>query len=127
MVAVYFFTKPEEKAQKEEAYRTGVVVNFAKMIENILTISGGKFITGQKVTIADFILAAYINNMIENTMNPLHATFQNGIGPKFRAYIAVNKQEFKAWNSKREPKMMWVVRSSTVSCKDTLFALCKKY
>jgi len=88
------FAKPEEKAQKAEAFKTGIVVNFAKMIENVLTISGGKFIAGQKVTIADFVMASYIHNMVENTMNPLHAAFQSGIGPKFRAYIALNKQEF---------------------------------
>jgi hypothetical protein len=44
--------------------------------------------------------------MIENNMNPLYSVFQTGIGPKFREYIAVNKQEFKAWNSKRERRPM---------------------
>ena len=40
------FAKLEEHAQKAEAFKTGIVVNYAKMIENVLTISGGKFIAG---------------------------------------------------------------------------------
>ena len=81
-------------------------LNYAKLIERVLTSSGGKFIAGNKVTIADFIMAAYVHNMVENTTNPFYAdVFQHGIGPKFRDYIAVNKEEFKVWNSKRDQKI----------------------
>ena len=75
-------------------------LNYGKLIESILTRSGGKFIAG---TIADFIMAAYVHNMVDNTANPFYNdVFQHTVGPKFRAYIAVNREEFKALNSKRE-------------------------
>jgi len=98
--------KPEEKDQKFESFKT-VVANYAKMIESVLTRSNGKFIAGNLVTIADFIMAAYIHNMVDNPTNPFYEpVFKHGIGPKFRAYIAVNREEFKEWNSKRPAKPM---------------------
>jgi hypothetical protein len=45
-MASVHFAKLEEHAQKAEAFKTGIVVNYAKMIENVLTISGGRFIAG---------------------------------------------------------------------------------
>ena len=78
-------------------------LNYGKLIESILTRSGGKFIAGSNVTIADFIMAAYVHNMVDNTTNPFYeSVFKLSVGPKFRAYIAVNREEFKALNSKRE-------------------------
>ena len=48
-------------------------------------------------------MAAYVHNMVDNTTNPFYeSVFKLSVGPKFRAYIAVNREEFKALNSKRE-------------------------
>ena len=79
------------------------------MLEKQLTTVGGKFIAGNTVTIADFILAAHIHNNCNNPNSPFNnactATIQTC--PKLKAYIVVNKTEFKNWNNKRPNAGPW--------------------
>ena len=96
----------ENKEQLKADFLSGIVINYNNMIENILERTNCKFLASDSVTIADFILTAYIHNMLMNPLSPLHSDFQMILEnyPRFKAYIKVNQEEFSKWNSKREAR-----------------------
>ena len=48
------------------AFTNGDCVRFYGLCENNFDFHGGKFIAGDKVTIADFVLASYVANVLIN-------------------------------------------------------------
>ena len=73
-------------------------------MEKTLTHHGGKFAGGSKVTIADFILASYIGNCLENPNNPAKVPMEAAMDdtPKFKTYVMTAKDTFTHLKT-REP------------------------
>ena len=65
-----------------------VCTKFNGLIEKTLTHSGGSYVAGSKLTIADFVLASYCGNFIRNPNNPIHTPIQTVMDktPKFKEY-----------------------------------------
>ena len=69
---------------------------FNGLIEKGLVHHGGKFAAGDSVSIADFVLASYVGNYIENDNCPAKAGILSNLDelPKFKAYAAAAKDVF---------------------------------
>jgi len=94
-----------DKPTAMAAFCSGIATSYFKLIERILCKTNGKFLAGDKVTIADFVLASLIHNFICNDLSPAKDVLQSILPgcPKLQAYIKCNQTEFKEWNAKRTP------------------------
>lgn len=92
-----------DKDQLMKEFKTGVAAKFHSLLEKTLATHSGKFIVGDKVTIADFVLASHISNNLINEKNPCSTALQASLGsnPKFSAYMKTNLNEFKKWRFER--------------------------
>ena len=85
----------------------GIALKFVRLIERTLAHSPGKFIAGDKMSIADFIAVSFIANYLMNDAFPCKGPLSaavDGIAastPKFTAYRAVVLNECKVWLDKR--------------------------
>ena len=72
------------------------MLKFNGLIEKTMAHSGGKYVAGNKMTIADFVLASYMGNYIMNPKSPVAAAVQAKLGdtPKFKAYIDARETNF---------------------------------
>jgi len=102
------FSPEDGKEAAGLAFQSGALTKYHNFLEKILTQSKGKFVAGKKVTIADFILASHIHNMVMNDLSPVKHLMETTLVncPKLQAYIKVNMAEFKEWNTKRQPGPM---------------------
>lgn len=66
------FAPDDQKAACMEAL-IALVTKFIKLAESNLVHHGGKFIAGNKVTIADFVMIAYVENLLMNKDSPFSA------------------------------------------------------
>ena len=73
-----------------------VCVKYNGLIEKTMTHHGGSFAAGNRMTIADFVLASYCGNFIRNSNNPIHAGIQEKLAdtPKFKAYCDAVESTF---------------------------------
>ena len=86
-------------------FSTGIHMKMIMLIEKTLAHSNGKFIAGNKITIADFVAVCVIANYMENDSTPVKAGASAAVDaantPKFDAYRKVILNECKAWLDKR--------------------------
>ena len=82
---------PDAEAQAAAVEKLNMITTkFGAYCEKILSHHNGQFIAGNKMTIADFIMASYIGNFGTNPKNPAHANIQASLDstPKLKAYFA---------------------------------------
>lgn len=93
-----FFAPDADKPALMTAYVDGVCTKFMGLCEKTLAKHGGKFIASNSVTIADFVMSAFIHNMLQNQNAPHSALLQAKVSafPKFCDYVKVNNAEFAA-------------------------------
>ena len=89
----------EEKAKifSDSLNETGVAGKLIKMIETQLNKSGGKFITGNKVTIADCYMVSMVYNYARNPAGPMKDLMTPILSqkyPRFCAYADELGKEF---------------------------------
>lgn len=79
------FAPDDAKAQLCTELQSGVAPKYHGLIEKTLCSHNGKFVAGDKVTIADFVLASHIANNLNNPKNPCQAALQATLAgcPKF--------------------------------------------
>ena len=71
---ILIFTEESEKPAAIEALKTGLLPKFLAICEKQLNkVRGKKFIVGDDLTIADFVLACMTFNILKNDMCPLSA------------------------------------------------------
>ena len=70
MSAFAFASEDADKAPLIEAY-VSMARKFHSLVEANLNHHGGKFAAGNKVTIADFVMASHIGNYVTNAAFPL--------------------------------------------------------
>ena len=97
-MAKVFFAPEAERPALMMAFVDGVCTKFMGICEKNLAKHGGKFIAGNSVTIADFVMSSFIHNMIQNPASPLNKPLESKVAsfPKFQAYMKVNNAEFAA-------------------------------
>ena len=67
-----FFPPDEKKGEEMEAWKTGILAKYLTIIENQLASNAAnKFICGNKMTIADFVLACLLFNIMKNEQSPV--------------------------------------------------------
>ena len=66
----FMFAPPDQQPAAIEAY-IETAKKYHKIVESNLVHHGGRFAAGNKVTIADFVMASHIGNYIENANFPL--------------------------------------------------------
>ena len=72
------------------------VDKFHALVEKTLAHHGKKFIAGDKVTIADFVMASYIGNYVNNPNSPFspEGTASAAPHPNLQKYIATVEATF---------------------------------
>ena len=91
-----FAFAPEDQKPPALENLITVMVRLNKLIEKGLAHHGGKFAAGNSMTIADFVLASYIGNFLQNGLNPASASVMAKIDetPKFKQYVTEAKDNF---------------------------------
>lgn len=101
---------PEEKvATVCKALEDGVIFKFLRMADMVLQKSNGRFICGDKVTMADCCMTSFIFNHFKNDMCPLASTIGPILAQKFpriEAYAATLQKEFHRHLTARPKKML---------------------
>ena len=87
LLAGVLFAPPDQQPAALEKY-LGVVKGLHGIIEKSLKHHGGRFAAGDKVTIADFVMASYIGNYVFNANCPVAEPAKSTLGatPGFEAY-----------------------------------------
>mmetsp|Transcript_11690 Transcript_11690/g.15866 ORF Transcript_11690/g.15866 Transcript_11690/m.15866 type:complete len:127 (+) Transcript_11690:372-752(+) len=87
----------EEKRNKIKLYIQNEVLQFHLLAENHLELSHGKFMVGNEMTIADFVMVSYIANVVKNVNSPFSAvtTAVMERTPLFLAYSERLMTEFE--------------------------------
>ena len=83
---ILIFTEDSEKPAAIEAFKTGLLPKFLAIAEKQLgKVTGSKFIVGDDLTIADFVLACLTFNVLKNDQCPLSAPLSPVLAdyPKF--------------------------------------------
>ena len=83
------FTPAEKKAAEMEAWRDGILTKLLTIVEKHLSMNPiDKFLCGDELTIADFVLASLTFNILKNELNPVHALCKSKLiqFPQFGAY-----------------------------------------
>ena len=71
VIGVAFAPDDEARGKAAEAL-VGQCVKMNELVEDGMRHHSGKYAAGECLTIADFVLASYIGNFIENKTNPIH-------------------------------------------------------
>ena len=102
-VGKFAFAPDADKPAIMEALCSGIAHKMAKLADLNLRHHGGKFVAGNKVTIADFAMISFIENMMFNPLCPFAPRFQAYLTefPKLKGYVMVARAEFKGHNAKR--------------------------
>jgi len=85
-----------------------VAGKFHGLIEAALTKHGGKYCAGNTVTIADFVLASYVGNYINNPAAIVGDAAKSQLAntPKFEAYTNLVMETFPHLKSRPAPGPM---------------------
>ena len=78
--------------QEKLAENTGVVWKFFKMVESVLARSNGRFICGDKVTMADFCMCSFIFNHFKRENGPFYAVLSPWMDSNFPRLCAYSKE-----------------------------------
>ena len=89
-------------AQDEEAKAAALTkfedtcTRFHGLVEKNFAHHGGKFVAGNKMTIADFCMASYLGNFVYNPLNPISQTMQGKMDsyPKLKVYAEARETTF---------------------------------
>ena len=90
------FAPDEEAKAAGLAKLEDVCTRFNGLVEKNFNHHGGKFVAGNKMTIADFVMASYLGNFIYNPLNPASQIMQGKLDstPKLKAYAEARETTF---------------------------------
>ena len=91
------FSPESDRPELVKQCCSGIIVKWHRLLERTLASHNGKFVAGNNATIADFIMASYINNNLCNPNCPISQGASGSVGefPKLQAYVKFNQAEFK--------------------------------
>jgi len=101
---ILMFTPEHEKAAAMVAFRDGLCDKFLMMIEKQLDDNQlEKFLVGDRITIADFVVASFTFNILLNPQNPLKPILEPILleYPHFDGYYKRLRNETKKHLDKR--------------------------
>ena len=106
-LAKFMFAPEEEQGPLKESY-IELAKKFHALVESNLNAHSGKFAAGEKVTIADFVMASYVGNYLINTAFPASSEAMATVGdtPKFEAYMQTVQDEFTYLKTRPTPGAM---------------------
>ena len=99
------FSPDEKKGEEMEAWKTGILTKYLTIIENQLASNAAnKFITGNSLTIADFVLACLLFNIMKNEQSPVFQLCKPVLleYPNFGAYSKRLESELSNYLNNRE-------------------------
>ena len=100
------FAQGEDKAEKMKVAKEAVLA-YLQTLEKVLP-ADTKFLTGDSVSVYDFVVAGFFTNWVFNPKNANYALWQEvyaTAGPRVQKYVADFQEEMKDYLASRDPEI----------------------